>query len=68
MANLLFTSALDIDASEDRKYEEPQSLSHFEEIAQTMMDEYNMTHKSQLNIVLFKYEAIKITLLFLVYL
>lgn len=54
MANLLFTNALDIDASEDKKYDEPSSLSHFEVIAQTVMDEYNSTHKSQLDIVLFK--------------
>jgi len=54
MANLMFTNALDIDASEDKKYDEPPSLSHFEVIAQTVMDEYNSTHKSQLDIVLFK--------------
>lgn len=54
MANLLFTNALDVDASEDKKYDEPPSISHFEDIAQTMMTEYNATHKTQLNIVLFK--------------
>lgn len=55
MANLLFTNALDVDASEDKKYDEPPSLASFENIAQIVMDEYNATHKSQLNIVLFKY-------------
>lgn len=42
------------EVSEDKKYEEPPSLSSFEGIAQTVMDEYNKTHKSKLNIVLFK--------------
>lgn len=54
MSNLFFTNALDLDASEDKKYEEPPSLSDFKEIAQMVMDEYDMTHKSKLNIVLFK--------------
>jgi len=53
MTNLLFTSATDIDAAENKKYEEPPELL-FVEIAQTVMDEYDMTHKSKLNIVLFK--------------
>lgn len=55
MANLLFTTAMDFDAAEDKKYEEPQSILNFEEISQSVMDEYNMTHKSKLNIVLFRY-------------
>lgn len=54
MANLLFTSVMDVDASGDKKYEEPSSLLHFEEIAQAFVNEYNTTHKSKLNIVLFK--------------
>lgn len=55
MANVLFTTAMDFDAAEEKKYEEPPSIINFEEIAQSVMDEYNMTHKSKLNIVLFKY-------------
>jgi len=54
MANLLFTNVMDIDAPEDKKYEEPLSLSNFEEIVQAVMHEYDKTHKSKLNIVLFK--------------
>lgn len=54
MTNLLFTNAMDFDALEDKKYEEPSSLLTFKEAAQMVMDEYNMTHKSKLNIVLFK--------------
>lgn len=54
MSNLLFTNVMDIDTSEDNKYEEPPSLSNFEEMAKTMMNEYNKAHKSKLNIVLFK--------------
>lgn len=54
MKNLLFTTAMDVDASEGKKYEEPPSLGKFEEMTQTIMDEYDSTHKSKLNIVLFK--------------
>jgi len=54
VTHLLFTSATDIDAAENKKYEEPPELSHFVEIAQMVMNEYDMTHKSKLNIVLFK--------------
>lgn len=54
MSNLLFTNVMDSEGLEEKKYEEPQSLSSFESIAQTVMDEYDKTHKSKLNIVLFK--------------
>lgn len=54
MKNLLFTNVMDTDVSEDKKYEEPPLLSNFEEIAQMAMDEYDKSHKSKLNIVLFK--------------
>jgi len=53
MANLIFTNAMDVDAVEDKRYEEPV-LAKFEDLAQMMMDEYDMTHKTKLNIVLFK--------------
>ncbi|XP_025190774.1 dynein heavy chain 7, axonemal [Melanaphis sacchari] len=55
MSNLLFTNIMDLDISENRKYEEPLSLSNFEEKAQIVMAEYDKTHDSKLNIVLFKY-------------
>lgn len=54
MANFLFTNVMDVDFVEDKKYEEPSSLSKFEEVVQTVMLEYNMKHKSKLNIVLFR--------------
>lgn len=53
MKNLIFINAMDI-SSEGKKYEEPSSLSNFEEMAQIVMDEYDQTHKSKLNIVLFR--------------
>lgn len=53
MKNLLFTHVGDFDLK-NIKYEEPLSLSYFEEIAQKVMDDYDKTHKSKLNIVLFK--------------
>lgn len=55
MSNLLFTNALDMDAADDKKYEEPLALWKFRDMAQMAIDEYNSTHKSQLNIVLFEY-------------
>jgi len=55
MSNLLFTNIVDLDVLENKKYEEPPSLSYFEEKAQIVMDEYDKTHDSKLNIVLFKY-------------
>jgi len=45
---------MDFEVSENKKYEEPLSLSNFEEKAQIVMDEYDKTHDSKLNIVLFK--------------
>lgn len=54
MANLIFTNAMDVDAIENKRYEEPR-LSNFADLAQMMMNEYDMTHKTKLNIVLFKY-------------
>lgn len=45
---------MDIDATEDKKYEEPASFEQFEELALRVMDEYDMSHKPKLNIVLFK--------------
>lgn len=54
MENLLFTNVMDSDTLGDEKYEEPPSLSSFKEIVQTVMYEYDKTHKSKLNIVLFK--------------
>ncbi|VVC38423.1 Dynein heavy chain, coiled coil stalk,P-loop containing nucleoside triphosphate hydrolase,Dynein heavy [Cinara cedri] len=57
MTNLIFTNALDVDSesTEEKKYEEPPSISSFKEIAQKVLDEYDATHKSKLKIVLFKY-------------
>lgn len=54
MQNLLFTNVMGSDIPEDKKYEEPLSLLNFKEIAQIIMDEYDKTHKSKLNLVLFK--------------
>lgn len=45
---------MDSEVSENKKYEEPPSLSNFEEKVQIVMDEYDKTHDSKLNIVLFK--------------
>jgi len=54
MANLIFTNAMDLDTIEGKRYEEPV-LTNFANLAQLMMNEYDMTHKTKLNIILFKY-------------
>jgi len=45
---------MDFEELENKRYEEPPSLSNFQEKAQFAMDEYNKAHDSKLNIVLFK--------------
>lgn len=53
MKNLIFINVMEFSLG-DKKYEEPSSLSNFEETVQIVMDEYDKTHKSKLNIVLFR--------------
>ncbi|KAL1115991.1 hypothetical protein AAG570_005486 [Ranatra chinensis] len=55
LRNLLFTTALDLDADEERKYEEIPSIESFYNVAMMQLDEYNAIHKTKMNIVLFRY-------------
>lgn len=50
----MFSTALDIDAEEDRKYEEV-TMEQLLNAALIVLEEYNATHKKKMNIVLFKY-------------
>lgn len=53
---LLFGSYLDADsAPDDKKYEETHSMDKFRNVAQAALEEYNSTHKSRMDIVLFSY-------------
>ncbi|XP_055593622.1 dynein axonemal heavy chain 12 [Uranotaenia lowii] len=54
--NLLFGSYFDIDSEpEDRKYEETQSIEQLKDQATKDLIEYNSTHKTKMDIVLFQY-------------
>ncbi|KAK5645095.1 hypothetical protein RI129_006395 [Pyrocoelia pectoralis] len=56
LQNLMFGTYLDTEATEeDVKYEEVVNAETFLNVAQTSLDEYNSTHKTKMDIVLFKY-------------
>ena len=54
MRDLMFSTALDVDAEDDRKYEEV-TMEQLLNAAVLVLEEYNATHKKKMNIVLFKY-------------
>lgn len=55
MRSLLFGDYLNPDAeNEDRLYEEVKSLEDFNTIVDACLDEYNQTHKAQMNLVTFR--------------
>lgn len=56
ISRLLFGTYLDADSlPEDRKYEEVPGVEKFRDIAYTTLEEYNSTHKTRMDIVLFSY-------------
>ena len=55
MRSLLFGDYMNMDAEgEDRLYEEVQSIEEFSNVVQLSLDEYNQTHKAQMNLVVFR--------------
>ena len=55
MRSLVFGDYMNMDAEgEDRLYEEVQSIDEFTNIVQLSLDEYNQTHKAQMNLVVFR--------------
>lgn len=55
MRSLLFGDYLNPDAeNEDRLYEEVKSLEDFNGIVDSCLEEYNQTHKAQMNLVTFR--------------
>jgi hypothetical protein len=58
LRSLMFGNFMDVDATdEEKKYEEIPSLEAFKNIAEEALEEYNATHKTKMDIVLFRYWA-----------
>ena len=56
LQHLIFGNFMDIDAlGDDRKYDEVTSITEYREVARLCLEEYNTTHKSKMDIVLFRY-------------
>ncbi|XP_076222913.1 dynein heavy chain at 62B [Nomia melanderi] len=57
LRSLLFGSFMDIDAppGEDRRYQEVRSMDEYLEVAESCLEDYNLTHRHKMNIILFRY-------------
>lgn len=56
LQHLFFGNFMDLDAiDEDRRYEEIVSADEYLEVSTQCLEEYNSTHKSKMDIVLFRY-------------
>ncbi|KAE8738437.1 hypothetical protein FOCC_FOCC016088 [Frankliniella occidentalis] len=56
---LIFGNFMDPDAAEDdRKYEEIARIQDFKSLAEAVMDEFNSSHKTKIDVVLFKYALV----------
>ena len=56
MHGLMFGDYLNPDAlPEERKYEEVTDLEDFQRVVHVAMEEYNNTHKSHMDLVIFRY-------------
>ena len=56
MRSLLFGDYMNADAEgEDRMYEEVRSIQDFTDITHQSLEEYNQTHKTQMNLVVFRF-------------
>ncbi|XP_048510723.1 dynein axonemal heavy chain 7 isoform X3 [Athalia rosae] len=54
--DLLFGNFMDLDATpDDKRYEEIASMEEYKSVALLCLEEYNTTHKSKIDIVLFRY-------------
>jgi len=55
MRSLVFGDYMNMDAEgDDRLYEEVKSIDEFSNVVQLSLDEYNQTHKAQMNLVVFR--------------
>lgn len=58
LRSLMFGNFIDMNATdEEKKYEEIPSLEAFINVAEAALEEYNATHKTKMDIVLFRYWA-----------
>jgi dynein heavy chain len=56
MKKLMFGTYFDQDSNDDeRRYEETVNITAFVEVCQNCLDEYNATHKTKMDVVLFDY-------------
>lgn len=56
MSRLMFGTYLDLDATEDdARYEEVQNIESLYKICMSCLEEYNLTHKTKMDIVMFQY-------------
>lgn len=55
LKRLMFGTYFDQDSDEDKRYEEAVNFEQFHELADNCLQEYNATHKSKMDIVLFEY-------------
>lgn len=51
----MFGTYFDQESDEDKKYEEVVNLENLHELADNCLQEYNATHKTKMDIVLFEY-------------
>lgn len=55
MKTLMFGTYFDQDSDEDKRYEEVVNAEAFKTLSQNCLDEYNATHKTKMDIILFDY-------------
>lgn len=55
LKHLMFGTYFDQDSDVDKRYEEVTNIEQFFELANDCLQEYNATHKSKMDIVLFEY-------------
>lgn len=56
LRSLVFGTFMDIDTiPSDRRYEEVKSIEEYSEVAISCLEEYNLTHRHKMDIVLFRY-------------
>lgn len=59
LENLIFGNFMDPDAPDDeRRYEEIARVQDLKSMAEAFMDEYNASHKTKIDVVLFKYALV----------
>ncbi|KAK3925188.1 Dynein heavy chain 7, axonemal [Frankliniella fusca] len=59
LETLIFGNFMDPDAAEDdKKYEEIARIQDFKSLAEAVMDEFNSSHKTKIDVVLFKYALV----------